>query len=86
MLLAAFPTPLGRDFSDFFTPLRSRPVNMAKRVCRDCPIPSCGVKYLVKLSNHLTYVHELDYINRRKCLQEAKLQFKVPITPKYYFA
>ena len=56
MLLAAFPTPLGRNFSDFFTPLRSRPVNIAKRECRDCPIPSCGVKYLVKLSNHLTYV------------------------------
>ena len=62
MLLAAFPTPLGRNFSDFFTPLRSRPVNMAKRVCRDCPIPSCGVKYLDKLSNHLTYVHELDFL------------------------
>jgi len=33
--------------------LRSRTVNMAKRVCRDCPIPNCGAKYLVKLSNHL---------------------------------
>ena len=76
MLLTAFPTSLGRDFSDFFTPLRSRTVNMAKRVCRDCPIPNCGVKYFVKLSNHLTDVHELDYINRRKCLKEAKLQEK----------
>jgi len=54
--------------------LRSRTVDMAKRVCRDCPIPNCGAKYLVKLSNHLADVPELDYINRRKWLQEAKLQ------------
>ena len=59
--------------------LRSQTVNMAKRVCRDCPIPNCGAKYLVKLSNHLTDVHELDYINRRKWLQEAKLQPKVKV-------
>ena len=52
---------------------------MAKRVCRDCPIPNCGAKYLVKLSNHLTDVHALDYINRRKWLQEAKLQPKVRV-------
>ena len=26
--------------------------NMVKRVCRDCPIPHCGAKYLVKLSSH----------------------------------
>ena len=57
--------------------LRSRTVNMAKRVCRDCPVPNCGAKYLVKLSHHLTDVHELSYINRRKWLQEAKLQPKV---------
>ena len=59
--------------------LRSQTVNMTKRVCRDCPIPNCGAKYLVKLSNHLTDVHELDYINRRKWLQEAKLQPKVKV-------
>ena len=59
--------------------LRSQTVNMAKRVCRDCPIPNCGAKYLVKLSNHLTDVHALDYINRRKWLQEAKLQPKVKV-------
>ena len=47
---------------------------MAKRVCRDCPIPNCGAKYLEKKSNHLTYIHEIDYINRTKWLQEAKLQ------------
>ena len=56
--------------------LRSRTVNTTKRVCRDCPIPNCGAKYLVRLSNHLTDVHGLDYINRRKWLQEAKLQPK----------
>ena len=59
--------------------LRSRTVNMAKRVCRDCTILNCGAKYLVKLSDHLRDVHELDYINRRKWLQEAKLQPKVRV-------
>ena len=59
--------------------LRSRTVNMTKRVCRDCPIANCEAKYLVKLSNHLTDVHELDYISRRKWLQEAKLQPKVRV-------
>ena len=62
----------------YFLP-RSRTVNMTKRVCRDCPIPNCGAKYLVRLSNHLTDVHGLDYINRRKWLQEAKLQPKVRV-------
>ena len=52
---------------------------MTKRVCRNCPIPNCGAKYLVRLSNHLTGVHGLDYINRRKWLQEAKLQPKVRV-------
>ena len=59
--------------------MRSPTVNMTKRVCRDCPIRNCGPKYLVKLSNHLTDVHALDYINRRKWLQEAKLQPKVKV-------
>ena len=52
---------------------RSRTVNMAKRACRDCPTPNCRAKYLVKLFNHLTDVDELNYINRRKWLQEANL-------------
>ena len=43
--------------------LRSQTVNMTKRACRYCPIPNCGAKYLVKLPNHLTDVHALDYIN-----------------------
>ena len=52
---------------------------MTKRECRDCPIPNCRAKYLVRLFNHLTDVHGLDYINRRKWLQEAKLQPKVRV-------
>ncbi len=59
--------------------LRSRTVNMTKRVCRDFPIQNCGAKYFVRLSNHLTDVHGLDYINRRKWLQQAKLQPKVRV-------
>ena len=52
----------------FLILLRPRTVNMTNRVCRDCPIPNCGAKYLVSLSNHLTDVYRLDYINRRKWL------------------
>ena len=52
---------------------------MAKRVCRDCPIPNCGANYLVKLSNNLANVHGLDYINQRKWLQEVKLRPKVRV-------
>jgi hypothetical protein len=52
---------------------------MASRVCRDCPIPGCGAKYLVKLSNHLSGVHLLDCKERRTFLQEAKLQPKVKV-------
>ena len=33
----------------------------------------------MKLSNHLTDVHQLDDIQRRKYLQEAKLQPKVKV-------
>ena len=55
-----------------------RTVNMVyKRVCRNCPISSCGAKYLVRLANHLADVHQLDHIQRRQYLQEAKLQPKV---------
>ena len=52
---------------------------MVNRVCRNCPIPGCGAKYLVKLSNHLADVHALDCQERRKWLQEARLQPKVKI-------
>ena len=50
-----------------------------KRVCRNCPIPSCRAKYLVRLANHLADVHQLDHIQRRQYLQEAKLQPKVKV-------
>ena len=50
---------------------------MVKRVCRHCPVPDCGAKYLVRLANHLADVHLLDTDQRRKYLQEAKLQPKV---------
>ena len=40
---------------------------------------NCEAKYLVKLFNHLTDVHQLDYSQRRKWLQEAKLQPKVRV-------
>ena len=45
-----------------------------KRVCRDCPVPDCGARYLVKLSNHLADVHGLSCDDRRKWLQESKRQ------------
>ena len=39
-----------------------RTVNMIyKRVCRNCPISSCGAKYLVRLANHFADVHQLDH-------------------------
>ena len=49
-----------------------RVVNMSTRGCRDCPVPDCGAKYLVRLANHLANVHMLDIDQRRKYLQEAK--------------
>ena len=52
---------------------------MVKRVCRDYPILHCGAKYLMKLSNHLTDVYRLDYIQRRKWLPGAKLQPKIRV-------
>ena len=58
---------------------RLRTIKMVKSVCRDCPISHCGAKCLVKLSNHLTDVHRLHYIQRRKWLQEAKLQPKTRV-------
>jgi hypothetical protein len=46
-----------------------------KRVCRTCPI--CGSKDLVRLANHLADVHQLDVAERKKYLQEARLQPKL---------
>ena len=51
---------------------------MSQRVCKNCPVPICGAKYLVKLSNHLAQVHNLTPNQRKHYLQEARLQkFKV---------
>ena len=50
-----------------------------KRVCRNCPISSCGAKYLVRLANHLADVHQFNHIQRKQYLQEAKLQPKVKV-------
>ena len=50
-----------------------------KRVCRNCLILWCGAKYLVRLANHLADVHQLDHIQQRQYLQEAKLQPKVKV-------
>ena len=65
-----------------FICVRHRTVNsflnmVYKRVCRNCPISWCGVKYLVRLADHLADVYELDHIQRRQYLQEAKQQPKV---------
>ena len=57
---------------------------MTKRVCRDCPVPGCGAKYLVRLANHLADVHLLDIDQRRKYLQQAKLQPKRKIITYHY--
>ena len=55
-----------------------RTVNMVyKRVCRNCPISSCGAKYLVRLANHLADVHQLDHIQRGQYLQEANCNLKL---------
>ena len=55
-------------------------VNMVcKRVSRNCPISSCGAKYLVELANHNADVHQLDHKERRQYLQQAKLQPKVKV-------
>ena len=50
-----------------------------ERVCRNCPISSCGARNLARLANHLADVHQLDHIQQRQYLQEAKLQPKVEV-------
>ena len=52
---------------------------ISKRVCRNCPISSCGAKYLVRSANHFADVHQLHHIQRRPYLQDAKLQPKVKV-------
>ena len=47
---------------------------MVRRTCKHCPIPRCGSKFLVRLANHLTQIHELSEMERKYWLQFAKLQ------------
>ena len=47
---------------------------MVRRKCKHCPIPGCGSKFLVRLADHLTRVHELTELERKYWLQCAKLQ------------
>ena len=55
-----------------------RAVNMIyKRVWRNCPISSCGAKYLVRLANHLADFHQLEHIQRRQYLQERNYNLKL---------
>ena len=47
---------------------------MKKQKCKHCPIPGCGSKFLVRLANHLTQVHELTELERKHWLQIAEIQ------------
>ena len=48
---------------------------MVQRKCKHCPIPGCGSKFLVRLADHLTRVHELTEWERKYWLQFVKLQY-----------
>ena len=47
---------------------------MVQRKCKHCPIPGCRSKFLVRLANHLSQVHELSELERKYWLRFAKLQ------------
>ena len=47
---------------------------MKRLRCKHCLIPGCGSKFLVRLANHLTQVHELSEKQRKYWVQFAKLQ------------
>ena len=47
---------------------------MKRLKCKHCPIPGCASKFLVRLANHLSQVHELTEMERKYWLQFAKLQ------------
>ena len=47
---------------------------MVRRKIKHCPVPGCGSKFLVRLADHLTRVHELSDLKRKCWLQFAKLQ------------
>ena len=76
--LPDLPLKINNKFrvANSFTQLVSniRPVSMKELKCKHCPIPGCHSKFLVRLANHLTQVHELSEIERKYWLQFAKLQ------------
>ena len=45
-----------------------------RRKCKHCPTPGCSSKFLARLADHLTRVHELTELERKYSLQFAKLQ------------
>ena len=47
---------------------------MVRRKSKHCPIPGCGSKFLIRLADHLTRVHELSELERKYWLQFAKLK------------
>ena len=76
--LPDLPLKINNKFrvANSFTQLVSniRPVSIKKLKCKHCPKPGCHSKFLVRLANHLTQVHELSEIERKYWLQFAKLQ------------
>ena len=49
------------------------------RICRDCTVPGCGAKNLVKLSNHLADKYGLSRMERKAFLQKARSQPRVQV-------
>ena len=49
-------------------------LNMCRRSLKNCPIPDCQSKLLVRLADHLRRVHDLSEIERKYWLQFAKIQ------------
>ena len=47
---------------------------MVQRKCKHFSIPGCGSKFLIRLADHLTRVHDLSELERKYWLQFAKLQ------------
>ena len=47
---------------------------MVRRKCKHCPIPGCSSKFLIRLADHLTRIHDLSELERKYWLQFAKLQ------------
>ena len=47
---------------------------MKRLRCKHCPIPGCGSKFVVRLADDLSQVHELTEMERKYWLLFAKLQ------------